>query len=392
MDTTLRNLAVVFCAGSLLVLGFNNCSNNFELQQQLGSTNTPFDTPRDGSQPSRPPGNTPAAPMPTTFSANAMKVCPAGCDYSLPSQAIAAAKDGALIEIMSGNYADCISVRQNQVTVRGVGSTRPHLHSKLCDGKGIITNYGMKNRFENIELSGFANDDFNGAGVRQDVVAKDVIISNFYFHNGQMGILGGSAGDRIRINQTEFKNVGILRPDGEISVPVFISAGASLQIRASTFLDSVGGASFIKARTEELSIDCSTIANLESEDSYNIDYQTGGKLSVTNSVIEQSNRTANTTMVGINSVSYNPAIANTLTLKGNIFLNDAGRGTMVNIFRQAPSSIQVDNNSFIGGGNIFSNGFQYNSSNEVLSARPSALGAYPSLPKPGDCLTSVPQF
>jgi hypothetical protein len=330
--------------------------------------------------------------MPSDFSANSLKVCVSGCPYALPSQAAVAAKDGDVIEIKSGDYLDCMSLRASRLTVRGVGSTRPSIHSKLCDDKGVLTNYGAANRFENLEISDFANADFNGAGLRQDVVAKDVILSNVLFHHGQMGILGGSAGDRIRLDGVEFKNVGALRTDGEISVPVFVTAGALLQIRASKFSESVGGASFIKTRSEEFILDCSTVANLESEDSYSIDSQTGGKISLLNSVIEQSNRTLNTTMVGINSVSYNASIANTMTLKGNVFLNDAGRGTMVNLFRQAPSSMEVSNNLFVGGGTVFSNGFAFNATNQVYSMRPVSMGAYPSLPAPGVCLTPAPVF
>lgn len=397
MAKKLKNLSIAIVSASTLLLCFNNCADGLKLQEQTalsstlgdGNPTTPDPIPNTPNPPVVPPatGN-----MPPDFSANSLKVCASGCEYTLPSQAAKMVKDGETIEIKSGDYIDCMSIRANNVTVRGVGTTRPHLHSKLCDGKGIITNYGSKNRFENFEISDFSNSDYNGAGVRQDVLAKDVILSNIYFHHGQMGIMGGSTGDRIRGDRLEFKNVGYLRPDGEISLPIFMTAGNSLEIRASSFMESVGGASFIKTRALETLVDCSTLANLETPDSYTIDYQTGGKLSILNSVLEQSQKTVNSTMVGINSVSYNANITNSLMLKGNIFLNDAGRGNMVNLFRQAPSTISVTDNVFIGGGNIFNNGYTVDSSNMILATRPATIGPYPNLPAPGNCLTAVPSF
>ncbi len=381
--------------GALLLLSFNNCTSNF---QTLGSNNSKglssTGSALDG-QPApvgQPPADTNAPILPPNFSPQAIQVCPIGCQFSLPSLAFSAAKNGSLIEIMSGDYLDCISIRLSQMTIRGVGASRPHLHSKICDGKGIIVNYGTQNRIENIELSDFTNIDFNAAAIRQDVAAKDVILSNLFIHNGQMGILGGSTGDHVSVDHLTSKDVGVLRPDGEISVPIFISAGASLQVRASNFTNAVGGASFIKARTAELVVDCSTIANLESDDSYNIDYQTGGNFSLFNSVIEQSSRSLNSNMVAINSVSYDPSIGNSMTLLGNVFLNDANTGSMIAIFKQMPPTMKVENNIFVGSSNIFSNAYSFSLSNQSLAARPANFGAYPKLPDPLKCLTLAPTF
>lgn len=331
--------------------------------------------------------------MPADFSVGSLRVClSSSCPYRLPSQALAAAKDGAVIEIMSGDYPDCMTVRLNGLTVRGVGATRPHLSGKICGDKAIIVNAGADNRYENLELSNFSNASYNGAGVRQDTgLGKNLVIENFYFHDGQMGIMGGTDGDKVYVNNSLFQRVGVARPDGEISVPIFTHLGDLLQIRKSIFKDSVGGASFVKSRAKSVVIDCSSIAALDTRDSYTIDYQTGGKLSVFNSVIEQGPMTDNSTMITINSVSYNASIENALVLKGNIIINDKRSGTIVNFARTVPSSVDVTGNMFIGGGNIFNaSTLKVESSNIVLNDRPAAIGAYPSLPSPGTCTTIAP--
>ena len=57
-----------------------------------------------------------------------MKVGP-GQQYVLPGQAARAARDGALVEIHSGEYEGDVAIwRQSDLTMRGVGE-RPHLRA-----------------------------------------------------------------------------------------------------------------------------------------------------------------------------------------------------------------------------------------------------------------------
>jgi hypothetical protein len=383
-------LLLVSCA--VLTLGYNNCSKGFEVQQgelSVGSNGgAGSDDPGTGSG----GGGVIGEGMPTGFSANSLKVCPSGCTFTMPSQAIAVAKDGDVIEIMTGSYKDCMDVRQSRLTIRGVGTARPNLHSVLCSDKGLITNNGVQNRIENLEISDFHNTSQNGAAIRQDGSGKELILSNLDIHDGQMGLLGGSSGDHIYVNETKFYRVGLLRDDGEISLPIFTTAGALLQIRKSSFMEPVGTASLIKVRSEVLTIDCSTLANLEEPDSYTIDYQTGGKLVITNSVLEQSQTTVNTTMVAINSVSYNAGIENSISLSGNLFLNDAQKGTFIKMFNTPSNPITATDNTFVGSGTLFSNNFQPGASNKLLADRSAEMGAYPKLPAPGACKTAAPKF
>ena len=121
----------------------------------------------------------------------------------------------------------------------------------------------------------------------------------------------------------------------------------------------------------------------------NIDYQTGGEFVLMNSVIQQGAQTENNNMVTINSVSYNTAITNSILIRGNVFLNDLRRGTILNIARTLPPQVQVTGNLFIGGGSA-SNLLTIDNTNTVLADRPATIGAYPKLPLPGACTTAAP--
>jgi hypothetical protein len=316
------------------------------------------------------------------FSLSAIKVCPAGCDYTLPSQAVAAATDGALIEILAGSYEDCVAIRLDRVTLRGIKGFA-HLHGKQCDGKGIIVTYGQGIRLERLELSDFANTEYNGAGIRHDAVAKDLAVSNLFLHDGQLGILASSTGDAVSIDSTVFQRVGVARPDGEISVPLYVTGAKTLSIRRSRFLHGVGGASMIKSRALSTSIACSVIANLDGPDSYSVDLQLGNDFSLVNSVIEQSVNTQNNTIIGYGSSSFDAASATSFTITGTTFINDASGGTFINLFRGAPAKVDVSGNTFVGSGTALAGATL--GDNQRLATRPETLGAYPSLPDPGAC-------
>ena len=353
------------------------------------------ETPSTGADAGSPPGAddqpTPLGPDATVdaadaapaFSAGAIKVCPSGCDHTLPSAAVAAAKDGAVIEILAGTYEDCFAIHANQVTVRGVGGFA-HLHTKMCDGKGIVVNYGQGTHLERLELSGFANADYNGAAVRHDVVGKDLTLSGMFIHDGQLGVLASSTGDTVTVDSSLFRRVGVSRPDGEISVPLYVTGAQKLVVRRSRFLEGVAGASMIKSRALSTSIACSVIANLDGPDSYSIDLQLGNEFSLVNSVVEQSAATQNKIVIAYGSTSFTAATAGSFSIRGNTFINDASGGTIINLFNGAPGTFDISGNTFIGSGTPLNGGGQLGV-NVVLATRPASLGAYPALPEPGAC-------
>src|SRR5262245_16579426 len=86
--------------------------------------------------------------------------------FALPSQAAAVAKEGAIVEIDAGVYEkDVASWNAGNLTIRGIGG-RAHLKSggASAEGKAIWVFSGKNTTVENIEFSGCAVSDRNGAG------------------------------------------------------------------------------------------------------------------------------------------------------------------------------------------------------------------------------------
>ncbi len=94
--------------------------------------------------------------------AETLKVGPAE-KYRKPSKAIAAAKDGDVIEIdTSGDYnQDVAVIRRNNLTLRGVGKGRAKLDAKgmHASGKGIWVIKGNDITVEKIDFIGARVED-----------------------------------------------------------------------------------------------------------------------------------------------------------------------------------------------------------------------------------------
>lgn len=131
-----------------------------------------------------------------------------GAKFAMPSQAIAAAKDGDVIEIDSaGRYeGDVAVIRVNNLTLRGVGAGRPKIDAKGKDagGKGIWVQYGQNLTVENVELIGARCPDKNGAGIRAQ--GKGLTVRHTRFYDCENGILGGVG--EVVIENCEFDHCG----------------------------------------------------------------------------------------------------------------------------------------------------------------------------------------
>jgi hypothetical protein len=328
--------------------------------------------------------------IPKDFSAGSLRVCASGCDYQTPSAAVAAAGDGAVIEIKAGDYEDCLQVHKNALTIRGIGGYA-HLHTKICDGKGGIVTYGAGTRLENLELSGFDSADFSTASIRHDVLGNGLSVYNCYFHDSQNPVLLSASNDTVTFDESLFDHTGALRPDGEISVPIYEGGqNGKLMIRHSRFLHAQGGATEVKSRARETDIDCSVFANLDGSDSYSINPQLGGILSITNSVFEKGAQSQNPNFIGFGD-SPNATYTHSITLTGNQFISDRSSSNLLHIF-QGQATISRMGNTFIGAGAgtmMSSSGalieLNDQATNTTLADRPPSIGPFPNLPMPGAC-------
>ena len=119
--------------------------------------------------------------------------------------------DNDTIEIDAATYtgADALAVwSKNNLLIRGVGG-RPHLiaNGAYIFGKGTWVLAGNDITVDNIEFSGAAVPDENGAGIRLDGTGMTIL--NCFFHDNENGILTSNpfAGD-VTIQYSEFASNG----------------------------------------------------------------------------------------------------------------------------------------------------------------------------------------
>jgi len=150
-------------------------------------------------------------------------------EFTRPSQAIAAARDGDKILIdPQGKYdGDVAVIRAKDLTLVGDGGqAKLNCLGKDAAGKGIWVQYGANLTVENIEFVGARCPDKNGAGIRAQ--APGLTIRNCRFADCQNGILGGMG--EVRVENCEFTHCG------PVPNPATHSCYFSEQITKLTFI------------------------------------------------------------------------------------------------------------------------------------------------------------
>src|SRR5215472_3670439 len=134
-----------------------------------------------------------------------------GQTYATPCSAIAAAAAGDRIEIdATGEYkGDVCEWATDNLTIVGVLG-RPKIDAagyRIAKGRGIWIISGKNTTIENIELSGAAGPDHNGAALWQR--GTNLVVRRCYLHGNQNGILAGDDPlSQILIEKSEFAENG----------------------------------------------------------------------------------------------------------------------------------------------------------------------------------------
>lgn len=290
----------------------------------------------------------------TTAWAATLNVGP-GKSYAMPCAAFADALDGDVIEIDSaGNYdGNVCAVTQNQLTIRGVGTTRARIDANGASamGKAIWVVQGNDTVIENIEFSGAAVPDMNGAGIRQE--GKNLTVRNCAFRDNEDGILAGDMpGSEILIEYSEFDHNGA--GDG-YSHNLYINHVAKLTFQFNYSHSAVIG-HLLKSRAAENHILYNRLSGeADGTQSYEIDIPNGGKTYVIGNVLEQGANTDNPNMLSYlaeGANANNPSME--LFVINNTFANHLGKGTFINLGAAATVPAVIRNNVFYGGGTVCS--------------------------------------
>lgn len=273
-----------------------------------------------------------------------------GKTYAKPSLAAAAAHDGDTILIDAGTYTgDVCAWYADNLVIRGVGG-RPHLvadgHHAL--GKGIWVFAGDNITVEDIEFSGAAVPDLNGAGIRLD--GSGMTVRRCFFHGNENGILANAgATSDVLIEDSEFAGNGA--GDG-YSHNLYIG-----HVRTLTFRGNYSHGAKIGHNLKSRAATNRIIANRLMDEgagtgSYTLNLPNGGLSFVIGNLIQQGPASPNSGIVTYGEEgSTNPD--QHLYFVNNTVVNDLDRGTFLAIAAGTTGAV-VTNNLFIGPGTIVS--------------------------------------
>jgi MYXO-CTERM domain-containing protein len=271
--------------------------------------------------------------------------------YPKPCAAIAAASDGDVIEIdASGSYAgDVCQVAKNGLTLRGVnGRAKIDAAGQNFGGKAIWVISGNDTTVENVEFSGAAVNDANGAGIRQE--GANLTVRGCFFHDNQDGILAGdNVASQILIENSEFDHNGA--GDG-YSHNLYINHVGKFTFQYNYSHRAVEG-HLLKSRAAETYVLYNRLTGEEGTASYEIDVPNGGKTYVIGNVVEQGGSTGNPAMLAYQEEGKNAANpSDALFVASNTFVNELGSGTFVLVGDSVTTKATLVNNVFSGGGTV----------------------------------------
>lgn len=292
-----------------------------------------------------------------------------GKPFAMPSAAAAAAQSGDIIEIDAGTYdSDAAAWGGNRLTLRGVGG-RAHLRSNgaAVQGKGIWVISGNDVVVENIEFSGAAVPDLNGAGIRAD--GTNLTICNGFFHDNQEGILGGAG--NVLIEYSEFGHNGnCLDPSG-CAHNIYIDADAQRFTLRYSYSHHAHTGHTVKSRARENFILFNRIMDERDGDaSYLIDIPDAGRTFIIGNLIQQGPLADNSTLVAYGAESGGNGVLE-LYVVNNTFVNDRGSGAFLDI--RGGTSGKIVNNIFAGGGSVPSGSGSLTVGSNISAATPPGL-------------------
>ncbi len=138
--------------------------------------------------------------------------------------------------IAPGQYFDCAIVYPSHVTIAGDGEGAV-ITDKACEGKALLVLRGTGDVIRNLTLARARVPDGNGAGVRLE--GQDLLLQGVTFDNDQVGLLSGSAGGTIDIEDCRFTGGGV---GGDMpKFAVLVGPSALLRVQGSSFSDVKGG-------------------------------------------------------------------------------------------------------------------------------------------------------
>jgi hypothetical protein len=236
-------------------------------------------------------------------------------------EAVKVADAGDVIALEPGLYFDGASIR---VPLTILGQPGTHIVAGAVAGKATFV-CSADCTLRGIECSKTTVPDRNGACVRIEKNASNVVIANVHFHDNQNGILGGVPGGTIVIKDSLFERNGF----GGRAHGVYVSKKTQrFELHNTQMLCAKDQGHGVKSRARETIITGSVIDSQTCDSSRALDVPNGGIVRILNSTIRHGPQAVNRQLIGyglevadvIDETTRDknrPWDTNTLVLNGN---------------------------------------------------------------------------
>jgi hypothetical protein len=236
----------------------------------------------------------------------------------------------------------------------------------IPNGKAIWVTKGDNIYIENIEFSGAAVKDTNGAGIRLE--GGDLKLHNTFFHDNEFSILGGNL-PQAQVEITSSRFWFQKRPTRH-SHGIYIGEVKSFTLKGSHIKGTDQG-HHVKSRALENHILYNRIEDTQGVNSSRlIDLPNCGFSVVMGNDLLQSASTSNTNAIGYGPEGCAKRYGKQMQLfvVNNTLINEASGGTLVR--NHTDSNITVINNVLFGAGSVLiGRGDEINNFREDLHAR-----------------------
>jgi hypothetical protein len=279
--------------------------------------------------------------------AAAVRLVGPGHPYGTPCRAIQAAAPGDTVMIDAagnGHYdGDVCAWRTPGLTIAGYnGRARIAAAGQDAQGKAIWVIAGNDTTIRNVELSGAAVPDRNGAAIRQE--GANLRLEQVYFHDNENGVLAAPNPDSdIVIESSEFARNG--HGDG-YSHNLYIGKVRSFTLRYSYSHDARVG-HLVKSRALTNRILYNRLTGENGTASYELDLPNGGLSFVIGNVIQQGPRSENPSLVSFGvEGAHHPGSA--LFLVNNTLVDDLRKGPALFVEPSLAAAVLAQNNLGVG--------------------------------------------
>jgi len=228
----------------------------------------------------------------------AADVCRSGCRFSDLSSAVMATEPEGTVKVAPGRYETCAVIQKPILLIglKDASGKRAHLAGRACEEKGALVVRASNVTIQGFEISDISVRHRNGACVRIDPEAGDVVIRDLYCRDSENGVLGGPRNGSILIENSVFDRNGANRGRAH---GLYITRGNEFILRNSQILSTKGLGHSLKTGAERTIIEGSIIAALEGNNSRAVDAYGGGEVVIQRSVIHQGKNSDNKEALGI---------------------------------------------------------------------------------------------